>query len=75
MAEKIEVNPTPIQRNKFDVAMELLELHERNFGIKSEDEISNLFAKYYSAVQILSSPNVNTHKEFAPDSFKELLKN
>jgi len=47
MTEQIKVKPTPIQRNSFDVAMELLQHHAKVEGLNA-DEIEMTFAKYYA---------------------------
>ena len=38
-----------IQRNKFDVAMELTELHVKYTSIKSIEELQRAFLKFYAA--------------------------
>lgn len=50
MAETVKVEPTPIQRNRFDVAMELTHLHCNRTSIKV-DEIQSIFAKYYALAE------------------------
>jgi hypothetical protein len=47
MTENIKVDPTPIQRNKFDVTLELLDLHLRRSSVNA-DQLQELFAKYYA---------------------------
>ncbi|AND39535.1 MULTISPECIES: hypothetical protein [Cytobacillus] len=61
MAETVKVKPTPIQRNKFDVAMELTNLHLRNYGIP-EEEVEGVFAKYYALAAYCESSDVYTIK-------------
>lgn len=69
MSEKLE--PNPIQRNKNDLAFELLTMHERNLGIKSSEEICELFAKYYSVVDTITNSRSSTKDNFLPDNFKK----
>ncbi|WP_392454821.1 hypothetical protein ACF3OH_11975 [Chryseomicrobium aureum] len=48
MANDVSVSPTPIQRNKFDVAVELTALEGTVFGFENHVDIEKAFAKYYS---------------------------
>jgi hypothetical protein len=54
MADTVNVKPTPIQRNRLDVAIELVGIHTTRVVVKA-DEIENLFAKYYALVTVLES--------------------
>jgi Fic family protein len=58
MAENVKVKPTPIQRNANDVAVELLTLRARIFGIDSPDDIETLFAKYYAIADVCERKGV-----------------
>lgn len=44
MTDRIKVDPTPIQRNAFDVAIELVNLHIRLDGRTTASELEALFA-------------------------------
>lgn len=69
MSEKLELNS--IQRNKNDLAFELLAMHERRLGINDSEEICELFAKYYSVVDAIASPRSTTKDNFLPNNFKK----
>lgn len=51
----ITTKPTPIQRNPMDVATELTQLHIKKFGADYEDDIADLYAKYYSLAIVLKA--------------------
>lgn len=55
MADKLNVSPTPIQRNRLDVATELTHLYFGDRTSQSINEISEVFAKFYAIVQITDS--------------------
>ncbi|NFI51646.1 hypothetical protein FDA52_01385 [Clostridium botulinum] len=51
MADKVNVDPTPIQRNRRDVAIELIQLYLK-YGSFTQDEITEdklaeLYKKYH----------------------------
>lgn len=73
MAENINVRPTPIQRNKFDVAIELTNLHLRTFGF-TEEEVEKTFTKYYSLVAVLERTHHNQLLQFLPDEIQSKIK-
>lgn len=78
MAERISVSPTPIQRNKFDVAMELTKIHVGSFGFGDGKELETIFATYFALARycertepellrnLLSEELVSNLKEFKP---------
>lgn len=73
MADNIKVKPTPIQRNRFDVATELTQLYFEKFGVENEDHIKRVFTEYYSlAVQleITAFNDASKLKEFLPEDIK-----
>lgn len=47
MSEKIKVRLSPVQRNKFDVAIELTQIYASQYTI-TEGELERLFAKFYA---------------------------
>lgn len=55
MADKI--SPTPIQRNRLDVATELTQLYFESRSSATVNEISEVFAKLYAIVQITETKN------------------
>lgn len=71
MSEEIKVKPTPIQRNAFDVAMELTEIYIQRIGIDSEEEIEERFMKYYSIASICGSTHPSKLLDFVPDDLKK----
>lgn len=54
MADTVNVKPTPIQRNRLDAAIDLLNMHASRVALHA-DEIETIFAKYYSLVCFLES--------------------
>ena len=72
MADKVTVQPTPIQRNRYDVAMELTKIH---VNMKTSDEdLSTVFSKYYALIQNLHNTDNHTLKQFLPEEIKSKLK-
>ncbi|MGG3798975.1 hypothetical protein [Metabacillus fastidiosus] len=70
MAENIKVSPSPIQRNEYDVAIELVNLHVSKEPV-SGDEISELFSRYYAlAVGLKSISRSSTILEFIPEEIR-----
>lgn len=47
MADEVKVNPTPIQRNLFDVATDLTKLFYEDKSPSSVDEIAETYLKFY----------------------------
>lgn len=74
MSNDVNVKPTPIQRNRLDVAIELTQLHMQSFGATNEDYIKKAFAEYYSLVYHLERTAINSSdklKEFLPEDTKK----
>ncbi|CAM3677724.1 hypothetical protein GCM10009865_47460 [Aeromicrobium ponti] len=60
MAETVKVKPTPMQRNRFDVAMELT---ERHMGfVRDPERLEELFAKYYALAAYCENSDVYSLK-------------
>lgn len=72
MSENISVSPTPIQRNSLDVAMELLTLHVSKTPVEA-NELSELFAEYYSLANILHRKSPSDLKVFLPEEILSKL--
>lgn len=53
MSENVNVNPTPIQRNSADVAVELLNIYYRVNAINDENEIANIYSKFYATAEFV----------------------
>ncbi|MEG6521120.1 hypothetical protein [Desulfotomaculum sp. 1211_IL3151] len=71
MAE--ESNATPIQRNAFDVAMELTMLSLRVTKISNESDIHERFLKYYSIVRTVETVNFTELERYLPEEMKEII--
>ncbi|MCB2300641.1 hypothetical protein [Clostridium tagluense] len=54
MEEEIKVNPTPIQRNINDVAMELTQLYYRSQNSNSIEKIQEVYRKFYATAKIVA---------------------
>jgi len=70
MAENINVNPTPIQRNAADVAIELTEMHKQLIGFADENDIERVYTKYFSLASVLKNTNPSKLKVFITDDVK-----
>lgn len=66
MAENVSVSPTPIQRNAKDVAIELLNLHLEREAVSAE-ELSGLYAKYYTLAYTLDRKSPSDLRVFLPE--------
>lgn len=69
MAEniKVDVEPTPIQRNKRDVAMELLEIYLRGDRERvrcTEDKLIEVYNKFYANAAIIESKRLENLQEY-----------
>ncbi|GEM_PF-684383 len=70
MCENVKL--TSIQRNEFDVAVELTQLHcETN--IVKPDDIKKIFAEYYSLARILNCASEDTLINFLSENVKNKL--
>jgi hypothetical protein len=67
MSEKIEIKPTPIQRNAYDVAVDLTKIYYESFTPRSVEEIQDTFMKFYAVTK--RAPSIN-HERFIPDNMK-----
>ena len=75
MSDKIEVSPTPIQRNALDVATELTKLYYERFSAESKEEIAEVFLLYYSTVKAASNPHIYPKDliNYMPESLKKII--
>lgn len=73
MAEqvKVKVDQTPIQRNKHDVAMELLNLHIRAEKMKKVTDIETLYARYFALATYCESTDIVKLQSLLSDSLKD----
>ncbi|MFN2748267.1 MULTISPECIES: hypothetical protein [Bacillus] len=65
-------NPVTIQRNRLDVAMELTQLHIKQFHILEEEEIPGIYAQYYALAHCLQKDSQKLH-EFLPQEIRNKL--
>ncbi|WP_134705107.1 hypothetical protein [Ammoniphilus sp. YIM 78166] len=65
MAEQIQVNPTPIQRNAFDVAIELTQLYTQRYSF-DQNELEQMFTKYYAIARVLERTHPNDLQNLVP---------
>lgn len=72
MSDRISVQPTPIQRNSKDVAIELLKLHASRVSV-GPDNIEELYTKYYSLAETLSKTPAHKLLDFIPAETKEKI--
>ncbi len=72
-SEDIKVEPTPIQRNDRDVAVELTKLYYSTFGFKNADEIANTYLKFYATAAGASESDAIDLTDFMTKEFEELL--
>ncbi|MHB8062140.1 MAG: hypothetical protein ACYDG2_05805 [Ruminiclostridium sp.] len=55
MADDIKINPNPIQRNAFDVAVELTELYRSYHRFESVQDLQETFTKFYATAYVCKS--------------------
>lgn len=67
MAKDIRVNPTPIQRNLNDVAMELTQLYYREHPINDIEEVQETYAKFYAIAAKMYYPNHKVFDKLIPE--------
>ncbi|MCM3616695.1 hypothetical protein M3936_03770 [Sutcliffiella horikoshii] len=65
----VKVNPTPIQRNKHDVAFELLTFHAK-YKRPAAEEIELLYAKYYALADYCENVSVVNLQKLLSDELK-----
>lgn len=69
MSERISVKPTPIQRNIYDVAIELVNLHVSREPVDTS-ELGELYTKYYAIAYTLSKKGAAELDNFLPEEIK-----
>ena len=73
MADKIEVSPTPIQRNRFDVATDLTNLYYSSTSPASKEEVAETFLTFYATVEAAYRTSHKDLKEYMPESLKKII--
>lgn len=63
----VKVSPTPIQRNKLDAAIDLLNIHRDSYGFKNQEEIETLFAKYYAVAEVCERKSAKDLQELVSE--------
>lgn len=66
----VSVEPTPIQRNEFDIAYDLLKVH-LDIATVEASEIPKLYAEYYSLVKLLQYSN--QLEDLLPEGLKDKI--
>lgn len=75
MADNINVNPTPIQRNSFDVAIELFQEYAKTNDVSKVEDIQAVFLKLYATVEGARFVGTKRLQSFMPEELKEIMKN
>lgn len=71
MADSVSVDPTPIQRNQYDVAVDLTKLYYERSNIRpSVEEIQETYAKFYA---VACGMYVKAHGKSPVDNIQKLL--
>lgn len=65
-----DINIKPVQRNKYDVTMDLLELEGRLGNINCSADIERLYAKYYALATVCENSSYDTLKSFVSEDLK-----
>jgi hypothetical protein len=71
VADVVKVSPTPIQRNRLDVAMELTQLQRGlHAGSLQKDDIETTFAKYYALATFCEGATHEELEQFVSEEIK-----
>lgn len=73
LSNDIKVSPTPIQRNAFDVAVELTKMNFKTRDTTNPDEIAEVFVKFLAAAILFKGTDYNTLRDLLPDKLKNVL--
>lgn len=76
MADTIKVEPTPIQRNVNDVAVELTQLYFKNKVVGSVEEVQEVYAKCYATAitaRRTEINNISAFKTLLPDDLQKIM--
>lgn len=71
MSEKMIVEPAPVQRNVFDVAVELTIMHFEKIGYSSKEEFEKQYVRYFATAKCLNELSIKALSEFADDEVKK----
>ncbi|CAF1719554.1 hypothetical protein [Bacillus subtilis] len=70
----VSTKPSPIQRNQYDVAVELTQLHVEKYGVSNPNDIADAYAKYYALAFILHRDRGSQLVTLLPEEIKSKLK-
>jgi hypothetical protein len=68
----VKVNPTPIQRNRFDTAIELLNIY-LNLKVVNADELDSLFVRFYALTEFVESKSLVDLQKSIPENVLKLV--
>jgi hypothetical protein len=74
MAEKHRVAPVLMQRNKFDVAMELTHLYYRERLVDNIQQVQEVFTKFYATADIAERMYGDDYARLVPEEIAKLWK-
>lgn len=72
LSETIDVNPTPIQRNANDVAIELTQLYVKKFQTEPEN-LEDIYARFFAISRTLSSKRPERLSNLIPEDLLSKL--
>jgi hypothetical protein len=69
----IKVNPTPIQRNRFDTTVELLNMYLNRKEAVNADELDGLFVRFYALTAFVESKSLIDLQKSIPENVLKLV--
>jgi hypothetical protein len=74
VSERVYVDPTPIQRNTIDAAIELTQLYLR-YGFNEPDEkLEDIYSRFFSLVHTLHRKPYDNLRDLVPDEILSKIK-
>ncbi|MDM5298831.1 hypothetical protein QUF51_11710 [Bacillus pumilus] len=70
---KKNMTETIVERNKLDIALELTQLHLKQYEPSHPDQLSRIYAKYYALVEVLDGSSYDDLIDLLPDDLKSDL--
>lgn len=74
MSDNITLTPTPIQRNEFDVAIELAMYVARAQRLGKEEDVSDVFVRFYSLAKVLGATEPAKLIKYLPEELQNGIK-
>ncbi|KDR95695.1 hypothetical protein SAMN02745945_01546 [Peptoclostridium litorale DSM 5388] len=71
--EDINLNPAPIQRNEFDVAVELTMYVARATRLGKQKDIQDVFLSFYSLAKVLDETDPKKLMKYIPEDLRETI--